>query len=101
MSDIDYSCEEYPHHVEVLKNYSIQEGSLSIEYENGKTSVFPLESIGLKEAEVHQRLQYSKGQIFYVYQDKNKQHDIALERMDLMGCCSCSRTLLIERKPTQ
>lgn len=98
MSDIDYDCEDYPHHVEMLKNYSIQEGTLLIEYENGKTSHFALKEIGLDEATVHERLRYSRGQIFYVYQDKEKTHDIALERMDLVGCCSGTRTLLIEIK---
>ncbi len=99
MTDIDYSCEDYPYHVEMLKNYTITEGILHLVYENGKSSDFPLESIGLDEKAVNERLQYSRGQIFYVYQDKLKTQDIALERMDLYGCCSGSRTLLIERKP--
>lgn len=96
MTDIDYSCEDYPYHVEMLKDYKIAEGILQLEYQNGKFSYFPLSAIGLDEATVNERFQYSRGQIFYVYQDKNRTQDIALERMDLIGCCSGTRTLLIE-----
>jgi len=98
MSDIDYNCEEYPYHVEMLQDFSVSEGILHLEYQNGKSSDFPLSSIGLDEVTVNERLQFSRGQIFYVYQDKSKTHDIALERMDLHGCCSGSRTLILEVK---
>lgn len=99
MTDIDYNGEDYPYHVEMLKDFSVSQGNLHIVFENGKSSDFPLESIGLDENTIKERLQYSRGQIFYVYQDKRKTQDIALERMDLHGCCSGSRTLVIERKP--
>jgi hypothetical protein len=94
-SEIDYYAENYPYHVEMLSKLAIEGDNLKICYENGKISQFSVTQLGLTQEIIETRFQGLSGNIVYVYQDKQKKKDIALELFDITGCCSGTRKLLL------
>jgi hypothetical protein len=94
-SGIDYYAENYPYHVEMLSRLAIDGDTLTIYFENGKTSQFSVAQLGLAREIIETRFQGLAGNIVYVYQDRKKSKDIAVELFDITGCCSGTRKLLL------
>jgi len=94
-SEIDYYAENYPYHVEMLSKLVIDGDTLTIYFENGKTSQFSVTQLGLTQEIIETRFQGQSGNIVYVYQNIEKSKDIAVELFDITGCCSGIRKLLL------
>lgn len=94
-SEKDYYTENYPYHVEMLSKFTLDGDMLTIYYENGKTSQFSVTELQLTQEVIKARLEGQSGNIVYIYQDPEKTKDIAVELLDITGCCSGTRKLLL------
>ncbi len=93
--DLDYFEAGYPYHVEMIHSIEYEPTKLVLWYEKGGKSEFDFTDCTVSLDILKQRFEEQEGKIVYVYQDPEGSKDIAVELVNLTGCCSGIRKMLI------
>ncbi len=91
----DYLENRYPYHVEMLSSYEINDEGIKLYFERGTMSEFSFSDIDLSKEEIKERFKDQIGKIMYIYQDPESNKDMAVELINLTGCCAGIRKMLI------
>ncbi len=93
--DLDYFEAGFPYHVEMIHSIEFEATKLILWYEKGGKSEFALSDCSVSLDTLKQRFEEQEGKIVYVYQHPESKIDIAVELVNLSGCCSGIRKMLI------
>ena len=95
IKDLDYFEAGYPYHVEMIHSIEFDANKLILWYEKGGKSEFIISNCSVSLGVLKQRFEEQEGKIVYVYQHPDTKEDIAVEMVNLSGCCSGIRKMLI------